>query len=180
LVKNPGKIQIDNVNGRIDQKGKDGSRLSAFLDSYAIVEMAKDNPRYDEIERESVSTSKFNLLESYYVLTQAGQEGLGEVVLRELGPVSVDIPLGLIPRIARFRLGEKGATGTVSWISSQGPWSSKGSVAFGSSGSGAIVCHSRHTTEGCGQGASLREISSRQSLPIQTDDRLPFFGGLYG
>ena len=85
--------------------------MSLFLDSYAIVEMARDNPRYDFVEGDAVATSALNLLEAYYVLAEAGQEPLAMKVLKELSPVATDLPKDLIPVIAIFRLGTKGATG---------------------------------------------------------------------
>jgi hypothetical protein len=85
--------------------------LSLFLDSYAIVEMARDNARYNFVEGEEVATSALNLLEAYYVLSVAGEESLARNVLRELSPVAADLPKALIPEIAGFHLRRKGATG---------------------------------------------------------------------
>lgn len=85
--------------------------MSLFLDSYAIVEMARDNDRYDFVEAEEIATSTLNLLEAYYVLANAGQEALALRILKELSPVATDLPKDLIPEIARFRLAKKGATG---------------------------------------------------------------------
>jgi hypothetical protein len=85
--------------------------LSVFLDSYAIVEMARGNPHYAAVREEEFSTSVGNLLEVYYVLLQSGEEDLAENALDEFGPLSVDLPRDLISRIARFRLKRKGATG---------------------------------------------------------------------
>lgn len=85
--------------------------MSVFLDSYAIVEMARGNPRYDPIEEEPVATSVWNLLESYYILSEAGDERTAASSLAELGPVAEEVPKELIPAIARFRREERGTTG---------------------------------------------------------------------
>jgi hypothetical protein len=85
--------------------------LSLFLDSYAIVEMARDNARYDFVAGEQVATSAHNLLEAYYVLSEAGEESLARDILRELSPVAADLPKDLIPEISEFRLRTMGATG---------------------------------------------------------------------
>jgi len=85
--------------------------LSLFLDSYAIVELARDNSRYDFVEAEEVATSALNLLEAYYVLSDAGEERLARDVWKELSPIAADLPRELIPEIAAFRLRRKGATG---------------------------------------------------------------------
>ncbi len=85
--------------------------MSLFLDSYAIVEMARDNSRYDFVEAEEVATSTLDLLEAYHVLTEAGGEALAMRILKELSTIATDLPKDLIPEIARFRLAKKGATG---------------------------------------------------------------------
>lgn len=85
--------------------------MSVFLDSYAIVEMARENSRYDFVEDEEVATSTLNLLEAYYVLAEAAEEALAMTILKELSPIASELPKDLIPGIARFRLGNRGATG---------------------------------------------------------------------
>jgi hypothetical protein len=82
-----------------------------FLDSYAIIEMAKANPHYSMFRDTPVVTSHLNLLEVYYILCQQGSEDLAEDCLATLSPHAVDIPPRMIPRIARFRLERKGTTG---------------------------------------------------------------------
>lgn len=85
--------------------------MSLFLDSYAIIEMARDNPSYDFVEDEEVATSALNLLEAYYILLDAGEEPLALHILKELSPVATDLPKDLIPEIASFRLLKRGTAG---------------------------------------------------------------------
>ncbi len=82
-----------------------------FLDSYAIIEMAKGNPNYRPFRDEASITSRSNLLEVYYILTQLDEEPLAKACLATLGPSAVDLQLELIPTIARLRLRQRGATG---------------------------------------------------------------------
>jgi len=82
-----------------------------FLDSYAIIELAKGNPRYHRFRSEPTVTSRANLLEVDYILTQQGYEDLARSCLATLGPQATDLPLELIPEVARFRLRQLGATG---------------------------------------------------------------------
>jgi hypothetical protein len=82
-----------------------------FLDSYAIIEMAKGNPKYLRFRSEPGVTARANLLEVYYILAQQGSEDLAKACLETLGPLAVELPVGLIPTIARFRLQQLGATG---------------------------------------------------------------------
>ena len=84
--------------------------MSVFLDSYAIIEMARDNPHYDPIEAETVVTFIWNLLEAYYIFAQEGEGQLAERAFHKLAPVASGIPVDLVPEIARFRLESKGAT----------------------------------------------------------------------
>jgi hypothetical protein len=82
-----------------------------FLDSYAVVEMARGNPSYRPFGREPVITMRAKLLEVYYILAQSGEAALADSTLKLLGPHSVDLPVELISRVAEFRLRKKGATG---------------------------------------------------------------------
>jgi hypothetical protein len=82
-----------------------------YLDSYAIIEMARGNPRYLRFRAEPAVTSRANLLEVYYILAQQGDEALARTCLDTLGPQATDLPLDLIPKVARFRLLQLGATG---------------------------------------------------------------------
>ena len=82
-----------------------------FLDSYAIIEMARGNPSYRPFVHEPVITMRANLLEVYFVLAQSGGTALADASLKLLGPHSVDLPVELIARVEEFRLRKKGATG---------------------------------------------------------------------
>jgi hypothetical protein len=82
-----------------------------FLDSYAIIEMARGNPSYRPFVHEPVVTMRANLLEVYYVLAQSGERALADASLKLLGPHSVELPVELIARVAEFRLRKKGSTG---------------------------------------------------------------------
>lgn len=81
-----------------------------FLDSYAIIEMAKGNPGYADYRGSPAVTSALNLIEVYYVLAQQGFEDLGRTCVIALATHLVEIPPKMIPTIARFRLRRKGAT----------------------------------------------------------------------
>jgi hypothetical protein len=82
-----------------------------FLDSYAIIEMARGNRGYLPYRSEPSITARAHLLEVYYILVQQGDEGLASAALRALGPQAIELPLELIPKIALFRLRQLGATG---------------------------------------------------------------------
>ena len=82
-----------------------------FLDSYAMLEIARGNPKYRSFIGESVITSRSNLLEVYCILLEHEEEALAKKVLEILGPIAADLPLELIPKVAYFRRRRLGATG---------------------------------------------------------------------
>jgi hypothetical protein len=82
-----------------------------FLDSYAIIEMARGNPAYRPYTDQPAVTSRGNLLEVYYILAQHGEEHLARGVLDALSQRSVELAPELIPTVARFRLMRRGAAG---------------------------------------------------------------------
>ncbi len=82
-----------------------------FLDSYAMLEIARVNPKYRSFIGESVITSRSNLLEVYCILLEHEEEALAKMVLEILGPIAADLPLELIPKVAYFRRRRRGATG---------------------------------------------------------------------
>jgi hypothetical protein len=82
-----------------------------FLDSYAIIEIARGNSSYQPYQSEPSLTGRWNLLEAFYILARLGEGGLAEKALAALAPHSVELQVELIPRVAEFRLRRKGATG---------------------------------------------------------------------
>jgi hypothetical protein len=81
-----------------------------FYDSYAIIEIAKGNPRYRPHLVGEGLTSKLNLLEVYYVLLQQGQSALAKACFQSRIGDAIDFPGELIPSVARFRHSELGST----------------------------------------------------------------------
>jgi hypothetical protein len=81
-----------------------------FYDSYAIIEIAKGNPRYRPYLVGEGLTSKLNLLEVYSVLLQQGQGALAESCYHSRRADAVDFPGELIPTVAHFRHSERGRT----------------------------------------------------------------------
>jgi hypothetical protein len=82
-----------------------------FLDSYAIIEMARGNPAYRPYTKVPSVTSRSNLLEMFYILAQADEEALAQAALQALGPHSIELSVDLVPVVAEFRLRHLGSTG---------------------------------------------------------------------
>ncbi len=85
--------------------------MEYYLDSYAIVELAKGNPRYLSYQKARGRTSTLNLLEVYYVFLQEGREDLAELCFGKHRKHAVDFPDEVLKGAARLRLQQKGATG---------------------------------------------------------------------
>jgi len=82
-----------------------------FLDSYALIEMAKGTPNNLPSRDEAEITSRTDLLEAYSILTQLNEESLANACFAALRGNAMELELDLIPTIARFRLRTLGATG---------------------------------------------------------------------
>lgn len=82
-----------------------------YFDSYAIIEIARGNPKYRQFSRAEGVTSVLNLLEVFYILAQAGEPSLARSTFESGQASAVQFPASLVPVAATFRLGVCGATG---------------------------------------------------------------------
>ncbi len=85
--------------------------MEYYLDSYAIVELAKGNPNYRPYGEARGRTSTWNLLEAYYIFLQEGREELAELCFDNHRKNAVEFPDDVLKKAARLRLRQKGATG---------------------------------------------------------------------
>ncbi|MEM3087094.1 MAG: PIN domain-containing protein [Halobacteria archaeon] len=85
--------------------------MEYYLDSYAIIELAKGNPNYRPYREARGRTSTWNLLEAYYVFLQEGREDLAELCFGNHRQNAVEFSDGVLKGAARLRLERKGATG---------------------------------------------------------------------
>ncbi len=75
-----------------------------FFDSYAVMEILKGNPNYDEFRNKTIILTKLNLFEIYHsVLYQFG-EGMAEKVYDMYLPYVVEPSDDVIKNAAKLRL----------------------------------------------------------------------------
>ncbi|MFH0714434.1 MAG: PIN domain-containing protein [Candidatus Diapherotrites archaeon] len=75
-----------------------------FCDTYALVEIAKGNPRYSRFEEAALVTLDFNLAELYYGFLRENGRTVADAVFKEYSQWSVSFPQSVIPSAMRFKL----------------------------------------------------------------------------
>jgi predicted nucleic acid-binding protein len=75
-----------------------------FLDSYALLEIVKENQNYKKFQETTNFTSIMNLLEVHYIISRDfGAEKADEIIL-EFKKISVDVNFKDILDASRFRI----------------------------------------------------------------------------
>ncbi len=81
--------------------------VSYFYDTYALVEIAMNNPNYLRFIEEPIVTTKFNLVELFYiVLSNLGEEKAKETFIR-FKDAEADVPDDILFKAMIFRLKNK-------------------------------------------------------------------------
>ena len=81
--------------------------VNYFFDTYALIEVTKNNPNYLKFIGEDVVTSKFNLVElTYITLVELGEESAKKVFQR-FKDAEVDIDDEILFKAVKFRLKHK-------------------------------------------------------------------------
>ena len=73
-----------------------------FFDTYALVEIAKGNPNYDNYKNIRIVTSDFNLVELYYILLKINYEKTDEYY-KELSDFSIKLAFDIVKKAMIFR-----------------------------------------------------------------------------
>ncbi len=77
---------------------------SYFFDSYAIMEIVKENPDYSNYADSNIVLTKLNIFEIFYnILIQQGEEKASEIV-EEIFPYAIDFTLEDIKEAAKMKL----------------------------------------------------------------------------
>jgi len=74
-----------------------------FLDTYALIELLRGNPRYERFEEEEWCTLAENLAELAYALLKEGRDDVVEETVQRLGGRAVQLPTILVVAAMRFR-----------------------------------------------------------------------------
>ena len=77
--------------------------VPAFFDTYAIIEIIKDNPDYKDIARASGITLKFNLAETYYILRTQYSPNLADRTFNFVSGFVADVKPDTIKAAMIFR-----------------------------------------------------------------------------
>lgn len=75
-----------------------------FFDSYAIMEILKGNPNYNNYKKSGIILTKLNLFEIYHNIIYQFDEGMAEKVYGMYLPYVVDFGDDVIKNAAKFRL----------------------------------------------------------------------------
>ncbi|HIH17213.1 MAG TPA: type II toxin-antitoxin system VapC family toxin [Nanoarchaeota archaeon] len=78
-----------------------------FFDTYAIIEIIKENQNYSRFKEYPIITSVLNLGELYYALTKDFGKDLAEEWLNKLKPMALDIPLSEVIEGMKFKYKNK-------------------------------------------------------------------------
>ena len=81
--------------------------MKYFLDTYALIEIAEGNPKYEKyLERDAV-TLKDNLAELFYFLLKKYEEKTANVFLNKFLAIAVEFPTEIIAKAMLFRFSHK-------------------------------------------------------------------------
>ncbi|MEK6979165.1 MAG: PIN domain-containing protein [Candidatus Micrarchaeota archaeon] len=75
-----------------------------YLDTYALIEYLKGNPKYKRYIEYAISTSRFNLMELYYASLRDSDEETAERDYETFVPAEVEIPERTLKNAMKFRL----------------------------------------------------------------------------
>jgi len=78
-----------------------------FFDSYALIEILKQNPRYAQYTTMMVITSKLNLFEIFYYLLRMGKEKEAFVILQKYDKFTADFDDKIIAQAAYMKYQHK-------------------------------------------------------------------------
>lgn len=79
--------------------------MKYFLDTYALIEIAEGNPKYQKYVDSDAVTLKDNLAELYYSLLKKYDEKTANFFLDNFSRIVVDLPISVIANAMVFRYG---------------------------------------------------------------------------
>jgi len=81
--------------------------MNYFLDTYALIEIAGGNPKYEKYLESDIVTLKDNLAELFYFLLRKYDEKTANFFLTKLSRVAVELPINIISKAMIFRYEHK-------------------------------------------------------------------------
>ena len=78
--------------------------MSYYVDTYAMIEIVRGNPKYEKYVDEKLFTTLYNLFEFYYVLIRDYNEEVGKKYYNIFNKLLVDIKDEYIFEASKFKL----------------------------------------------------------------------------
>ena len=81
--------------------------MKYFLDTYALIEIAEGNPKYQKYLESDLVTLKDNLAELFYFLLRKYDESTARFFINNFSRIAVELPIEMIIKAMIFRYGHK-------------------------------------------------------------------------
>ncbi len=97
---------MENIHTKAQGRGEKRV-VKYFFDTYALIEIVKNNPNYIKFVEETITTSKFNLVELIYIILSELGEEAGKMAFERFKDSETDIPDSTLFKAMTFRLKNK-------------------------------------------------------------------------
>lgn len=87
-----------------------------FFDTYALIELIKGNPHYQDYTKQSFVTTRLNLMELYYALLRLFDEKKADYYFDLFLPLCIPVKNNTIKAAMRFRLEQRKQKNLISYI----------------------------------------------------------------
>lgn len=81
--------------------------VNYFFDTYALIELTKNNPNYAAFLEEPVTTTRFNLAELFYIILAELGAGRAKAEFQKFRDFEAEVPDGILFEAMKFRLANK-------------------------------------------------------------------------
>ena len=81
--------------------------VNYFFDTYALIEITKNNPSYVKFIEEPITTTKFNLAELIYIIMSENGESVARKVFEKFKDAEISVPDDVLFKSMAFRLKNK-------------------------------------------------------------------------
>lgn len=78
--------------------------VNYFFDTYALIELTKNNPRYMKVADEVVTTTHFNLVELFFRMLEDYGEEKAKEIYHKFKPCAIEISDDILFKAMQFRL----------------------------------------------------------------------------
>lgn len=82
--------------------------VNYFFDTYALIEIAKNNPSYVKYLEEPITTTRFNLVELLYIILAEQGKDAAKKAFEKFKNAAPDVPDEILLKAVEFRLKSRG------------------------------------------------------------------------